>query len=91
MIDWKKAVGRLEMQEAQLGAFEWLLPKVLSKEGRISLDVAVRPGLKLGGALRISGASTRPLGSFGVIRDISAQMEFEERVLDLKGISASIG
>ena len=62
MIDWKKAVGRLEMQEAQLGAFEWLLPKVLSKEGRISLDVAVRPGLKLGGewVLRAGSGSRWP-------------------------------
>jgi hypothetical protein len=74
-INWEKASGRLSMEGAQVAAFSWLLPKVLSSEGRLNLDLSVLPGLKLDGTLNLTEASTLPLEEIGIIRDIDAELK----------------
>jgi len=90
-LDWETVRGRLKIENAKIAAVARLLPKVFSPEGRLNLDLALRPGATLDGELRVTGASTRPLSTFGAIREIELKMKFLGREIELNSVTASIG
>src|ERR1051326_2302962 len=78
-VDWTRGTARLQMNNAQLGAFAPLVPKFFSREGRLTLDLALLPGANLDGELVLSEASTAPLGTLGAIREINLKLKFQQR------------
>jgi translocation and assembly module TamB len=87
----ERASARIILQHAPIAAFTRHLPKILMPLGMIDMDVGVKPGMKLAGEILLTGATTEPLGQFGAIRDINAQIVLQDRSLDLKQLSATIG
>jgi len=59
--NWEQATARLHVEEAQVAAFSLLLPRVLSPQGVINLDVSLLPGGNLTGELDLEKARTRPM------------------------------
>jgi translocation and assembly module TamB len=90
-VDWNKASARLSMLKAPISQFATLWPNVLGREGSFDLGVTVRPGLKPDGEMKVLGASTVPLGSFGVVRDINASLKLQGQTVELMGVTASVG
>ncbi|HWH68860.1 MAG TPA: translocation/assembly module TamB domain-containing protein [Candidatus Sulfotelmatobacter sp.] len=89
--DWQQASARLRMEEADLAAFAELFPKVLSPQGELNLDLALRPGAKLEGELTVHRARTRPVGNTGPVRDIEVKLRCQDRTLRLESATANIG
>ncbi len=89
--DWIQGRARLQIQEAELAAFEPLFPKILAPQGDLSVDLALLPGGRLEGQANIEHARTRPLGEMGPIRDIGINLRLHEHSLTLEGASARIG
>ena len=79
------------MQDAQIAGLAPLLPKALSPQGKLTVNVGLLAGGKLDGGLDVTGAATVPLGSFGVIREIGVKLKFLERTVDIQEITASLG
>src|SRR2546422_4547138 len=73
IVNWEKASAQVKMQDAQIAGLASLLPKVLSPQGKLTVNVGLLPGGKLDGRLDLTGAATVPLGSFGVIREIDVK------------------
>lgn len=83
--------GRVQVQEAQLAAFESILPAFVAPQGDLSLDLILSAGQNLRGQLRLANARTRPLGPTGPIRDIFLSLAIKNNVLSLERASGSIG
>src|SRR5207245_11255248 len=49
--DWENASARLQIEEAQIAAFEPLFPNLFAREGEFNLDVSLLPGCKPEGVL----------------------------------------
>jgi len=90
-IEWEKARARIETTNMPNSILASWLPKVLTREGTLDLDLSLLPGLTLDGELRLTGASTLPLGSFGVIREIAADLKLRGKKAELKGLTALVG
>lgn len=87
---WERASVQVEIEHAELAAFEPLFPTVLAPQGYLHAGVTLSPGGKLGGELALLNARTRPLGNFGPIRNINLRMGFAGRELELRKVSAEI-
>jgi len=89
--DWRRASARLQIEKAQISAFQPLLPQYLSPQGQMSLDARLLPGGNLEGDLDIAGARTRPIGNLGPIRDIQLRANLRHFVIRLEKATGSIG
>jgi translocation and assembly module TamB len=89
--DWQQSRGRLEIVDARLDLFARYLPKVLSPQGRLSLEVEIQPGARLAGQLEITNAATRPFDPLGHIHDIHAQVKLADRGARIETFSGQIG
>jgi translocation and assembly module TamB len=89
--NWDTARIHLQVQAAQIAAFEPLLPQLLAPQGELNLDLSVLPGGKLDGELTVQDARTRPLAEAGPVRDIQVRVQFAERSLKLESASANVG
>jgi translocation and assembly module TamB len=89
--DWRNASGRLRIENAQISAFQPLLPEFLSPEGQLSVSVQLIPGGNFQGDLDITGARTRPMANVGSIRDIQLRAKVQDFVIRLEKTSALIG
>ncbi len=79
----EQASARLEVAEAKIADFAHLLPSTLSPQGHLGLELALRPGLKLAGDLRLVDAATRAMLPIGPIRDIQAHFQLADRRADI--------
>ena len=84
------AEGRIEVPDADVAALTRFLPVFVAPKGRLQLDVSYRQG-ELGGVLRLHDAATRPLGPLGVLQEISADLAFAGRKLELRAVKARSG
>src|SRR5437660_12012735 len=89
--DWRNASARLRVDNAQISAFQRLLPEFLSPQGRLNVDAQLIPGGNLQGNLDIAGARTRPMPNVGPIRDIQLRAKFNNFVIRLEKASAQVG
>ena len=77
--DWRRSRARVEIADARIEPFARYLPKILSPQGLLSVNLEVVPGGELNGELKIAGAATRPLTMLNPIRDIQATVLFSGR------------
>ena len=84
------AEAQVRLPGAQVAALARYLPTVLAPQGVVEADLRLSPGANLDGVLRLRGASTRPIGSFGVLQEIEAELALtgrEVRVTRLRGLA----
>ncbi len=84
------AEGKIEVPDADVAALARFLPAFVAPKGRLQVDVSYRAGA-LGGALRLRDAATRPLGPLGVLQEVTADMVFAGRKLELRSVTAQSG
>lgn len=81
---------RIEVPDAEVAMFKRFLPAALAPAGRLSADLQVNKG-KLGGSLQLRDAASRPLGPLGVLRQVTADVEFAGDTIVLRRVSAMSG
>ncbi len=88
---WKEARAELRVDKAQIAPFAKFAPEMISPQGTIDLNLQVRPGMRLGGSLVITGAATRPIMPLGPIHDLQARLAFSEKQIDIKTFTGKLG
>ncbi len=89
--EWRRARARVEIADARIGPFARYLPRALSPQGRLSVNLGVVPGGELDGELKIAGAATRPIPPLSPIRDIEATVKFSGRRATISQFTGRIG
>jgi translocation and assembly module TamB len=89
--NWRNASAQLRIENAQISAFQPLLPEYLSPQGQVSLDARLLPGGNFEGDLDIAGARTRPFPSVGSIRDIQLRANVRNFAIRLEKATALVG
>ncbi len=79
---------RVQVPNADLAAVAQHFPGVLAPKGRVHLDVTLKPDATVNGFLRISEATSRPLGPLGVLQEVNADVRFEGRTMTLASVTA---
>lgn len=79
---------RVQIPNADLAAVAQHFPGILAPKGRVNLDVTLKPDATVNGYLRISEATSRPLGPLGVLQEVNADVRFEGRTMTLAGVTA---
>jgi translocation and assembly module TamB len=83
MAEWTNAQGRLTIESAALAPFARYYPKLLAPAGEIDAQIDLEAG-NMRGHVTITNATTQPLGSFGALREVSARLELDGRVVRLE-------
>ena len=81
----------LEIPDADIAALAHHLPDYLAPQGRLALDLTLKPGGNLTGFLRLTDAASRPFGALGAIQDINADLQLSGRTLTLATLNARTG
>jgi len=89
--DLARASAHLAIARAPASAFMRYLPNILQPLGTVQLEATLRPGAKISGTLSVDQLTTVPLGSLGVIRDITGNVRVEESTLRLDGLQGTMG
>jgi translocation and assembly module TamB len=89
--DWQAASGHVRIQEADLAPVAQHLPKLLASEGKLDLDLSLRPGLVLDGFLSLTNAMTRPLGPLAPVREIDLLVAFSGRTARVDRFAGRLG
>ncbi len=90
-FDWRKASGRVMMEQAQVGPFIKFLPQVLGPSGSIDLNVTFSPGPRVNGDLFLHDIETRALGTIGTLHDVGAHLKFTESILQFTNVTGVLG
>lgn len=90
---WIRDEGELivELPSADIAALARFVPEYLAPIGRMEAQLAFRPGREVDGTVRLQGAATRPLGAFGALQEIGAELALHGRTLEVSNVSARIG
>lgn len=81
----------LEIPDADLGAVAQYFPDYLAAKGRLQLDLTFRADETIMGSVRVTNATSRPLGPLGVLQEVNALLVFEGRAANLQGVTAKMG
>ncbi|HUG10969.1 MAG TPA: translocation/assembly module TamB domain-containing protein, partial [Opitutaceae bacterium] len=81
----------LEIPDAEVAALSVYAPAFLSTEGKLQMDVTLKSGGEIDGSVRLQGASSRPLGPLGVLQQISADLRFAGRSVEIRELVATSG
>jgi translocation and assembly module TamB len=81
----------LEIPDAEIAAFVHYFPEYIAPKGRFQLDLAFEGRKSLKGFIRVSDATSRPLGPLGVMQDITADIRFSGRTATFEGVTARMG
>ncbi len=81
---------KLEVPDADVAALARFLPVFVAPKGRLQVDLSYQGGA-LGGSLRLRDAATRPLGPLGVLQEVTADLGFTGRKLELRSVTAQSG
>ena len=90
-FDWRKASGRIVMENAQVKPFLPFAPAVLGPSGSVDLNVSFSPGARVNGDLKIQKMETRPLGTIGALHDLQAHLKFTESLLQFTNVTGVLG
>jgi translocation and assembly module TamB len=88
---WQEASATVRIVDARVAPFARYLPEMLSSQGRLDLNLSVRPGARLDGDLVIVDAATRPIGPLTPIRDIEVRVRFDEHRAIIERFGGQIG
>jgi translocation and assembly module TamB len=89
--DWRNASARIQMQEAEISAFQPMFPKYLSPQGELSFEGRLIPGGNFEGELNIVGARSRPFPNVGPVRDIHLNARLQNWFIRLEKASGLVG
>lgn len=81
----------LEIPDADLAALSRHLPDYLAPQGRLGLDLRLKPGADFEGTLALRNAASRPIGVLGALQDITADLLVAGRTLELRNVIAQAG
>lgn len=92
-VDFVRREGslHLEIPDAEVAAFSRYVGQYLAPTGRLHVDLTLRPGGEMAGALRLQDAATRPLGPLGVLQDVQAEAQLVGRNIEVKNVTARAG
>jgi translocation and assembly module TamB len=91
MFDWRKANGRVVMENAQVAPFLPFAPAVLGPSGSVDLNVTFSSGARVNGDLKLRNIETRPLGTIGALHDLQAHLKFTESLLQFTNVNGVLG
>lgn len=80
----------VNMEKAPMNTFRPWLPDFVKNEGHAKAIFTVSPPLKIKGSLQIEGASTYPISPVGSVREIQANIEFEETHIQIKTLQGML-
>ncbi len=81
----------LEIPDADMAALSRHLPEYLAPQGRLKLDITLKPGGDFNGTLQLRDAASRPIGVLGALQDINADLVVAGRTLTLRELKANAG
>jgi translocation and assembly module TamB len=91
MPDWSRGTARVQIHNAEVGAFAPIFPEILGPDGRLDLDLAMLPGRNLSGTMHLQEARTKPLSDLGAFRHIDVKLRFVDQRVRLESARADIG
>jgi translocation and assembly module TamB len=71
------AQARLSLPGAEVAALARYLPTLLAPVGTLQAEVRLSPGANLDGRVSLREGATRPLGDFGVLKNIEVDLRLE--------------
>jgi len=86
----KGARLNVNMEKAPMNTFRPWLPDFVKNEGYAKAIFTVSPPLKIKGSLQIEGAATYPINPVGSVREIQANIEFEESHIQIKTLQGML-
>ena len=89
MADWTNAQGRLSIESAAIAPFARYYPKFIAPVGEMDAQLTLAAG-NVTGHVTITNATTQPLGDFGAVREISARLDLDGRVVRLRDARARL-
>ena|GEM_PF-742874 len=87
----EQGTGRIDVPQANLATVAKFVPDYLVPIGEVSLALIFSPGAKIDGHLRLSDAVSRPLGPWGALQAIEADILFEGREIRVNRLKALMG
>ncbi|GEM_PF-2085252 len=87
-LDWKKASGKFEIPVVEIASFDQIIGEFLRPAGQASVDVVLKPGGVLGGAVTFTNLATRSIEPIGPVRNIQGRIEINDRRAELKDVQA---
>lgn len=92
-VDYVRREGslHLEIPDAEVAAFSRYVGQYLAPTGRLHVDLTLRQGGEMAGALRLQDAATRPLGPLGVLQEVQAEAQLAGRSIEVKNVTARAG
>ena len=87
--DWTNAQGRLSIESAAIAPFARYYPKFIAPVGEMDAQLTLAAG-NVAGHVTITNATTQPLGDFGAVREISARLDLDGRVVRLRDARARL-
>jgi translocation and assembly module TamB len=89
--DWLGATGRVSIQDAEVSPVARRLPNLLTAQGRLGLDLVLRPGLMMDGFLSLTNAMSRPLGPLAPVREVDTLIAFSGRTARIERFAGRLG
>ena len=80
----------VNMEKAPMNTFRPWLPDFVKNEGYANAVFTISPPLKINGNLQIEGAATYPINPIGSMREIQANIEFEETRIQIKTLQGML-
>lgn len=90
-FDWREIQARIEIPDADLGAFARRYAEFPAARGRLHAELSLAEGGRLSGALNLRDTSMRPLPALGIIQEINAEVRFAERTARVESFTGSLG
>jgi len=82
---------RIEVPDAEIAAIAHHFPDYLAPKGRLKIDLTFKPDETISGFLKLSDATSRPLGPLGVLQEVNADVRFGGRSVTLDAVTARMG
>lgn len=83
--------GSISIPRADLAALAKFVPDMLVPTGEVEVALEYAPGRGVDGQIQLRGAVTRPLGPLGALQDVTADLRFANRGLDVREVRALMG
>ena len=90
-VPWEQTHFELRIPPSKLTPMRYFAPQLLSTGGEIQANLKGSIEGMMEGFFRIAGVNTRAIFPFGSLRDITADLDFNQSRATLNNISANIG
>lgn len=90
-VPWQQTAFKLTIPPSKLTPIRYFAPQLLSTGGEIeaNLEGSIENGIE--GFFKMAGVNTRAIFPFGSLRDVTAELNFNDSRANLNNISANIG